>query len=62
MVMGANAEHALAAAIVDAGIEAGHASARPITAELGRLARELERRQAAEIDVVAPTRVRFEAF
>jgi alpha-D-ribose 1-methylphosphonate 5-triphosphate synthase subunit PhnG len=62
MVMGANAEHALAAAIVDAGIEAGHASARPITAELARLAAELEQRLTAEIDVVAPTRVRFETF
>ena len=62
MVMGANTEHALAAAIVDAGLEAGHACSATVSAELERLAVELELRQAAELDIVAPTRVCFETF
>ena len=62
MVMGADTEHALAAAIVDAGLEAGHAAAPRIIAELRNLADALAEARAAEHDAVAPTRVHFENF
>jgi alpha-D-ribose 1-methylphosphonate 5-triphosphate synthase subunit PhnG len=62
MVMGSDASHALAAAIVDAGLEAGHAASARIDAELARLSAALEHDQAAEWQTVAPTRVHFETF
>jgi alpha-D-ribose 1-methylphosphonate 5-triphosphate synthase subunit PhnG len=62
MVMGSDASHALAVAIVDAGLEAGHAASARIHSELARLAAGLERKHAADWQTVAPTRVSFETF
>lgn len=62
MVMGSNADHALAAAIVDAGLEAGHAASTRITADLTEIAETLARDAADEFQHVAPTRVDFETF
>jgi alpha-D-ribose 1-methylphosphonate 5-triphosphate synthase subunit PhnG len=62
MVMGANADHALAAAIVDAGLEAGHAASTRITADLVAIAETLAHDAAEAFQQVAPTRVDFETF
>jgi len=62
MVMGADPNHALAAAVVDAGLEAGHPNGARITAELQRLATSLEASVAADLQSVAATRVQFETF
>jgi alpha-D-ribose 1-methylphosphonate 5-triphosphate synthase subunit PhnG len=62
MVMGGDAEHALAAAVVDAGLEAEHPRAERISAELERLAAKLDNEVEAELRSVAATRVRFENF
>jgi alpha-D-ribose 1-methylphosphonate 5-triphosphate synthase subunit PhnG len=62
MVMGADSAHALAAAIVDAGLEAGHCASARIDRELGHLAAALAHAQSADLDAVAPTRVHFETF
>ena len=60
MVMGRRPEQALAAAVLDAALEAGHEAAGDITAVLqGALGRE-ERRQQVRWQQVRPTRVRFE--
>jgi alpha-D-ribose 1-methylphosphonate 5-triphosphate synthase subunit PhnG len=62
MVMGSDAEHALAAAIVDAALEAGHAASPHVGRELLKLAAALEEAHAADWQHVAPTRVHFETF
>lgn len=62
MVMGSNPDHALAAAIVDAGLEAGHSASERITGHLAAIAETLARETKDELQQVAPTRVDFETF
>jgi alpha-D-ribose 1-methylphosphonate 5-triphosphate synthase subunit PhnG len=62
MVMGNNGAHALAVAVVDAGLEAGHPAAARVERELVRLAADLAHAEAADWQTVAPTRVHFENF
>lgn len=62
MVMGGCAEHALAVAILDAGLEAGHRDAADIEAEIGRLEVALQGEVQQRWQTVAPTRVEFENF
>ena len=47
---------------VKGGLEAGHPSSTDITAELSRIAADLESAVAAELSEVASTRVHFENF
>jgi alpha-D-ribose 1-methylphosphonate 5-triphosphate synthase subunit PhnG len=62
MVMGGDADHALAAAVVDAGLEANHPNASRITAALDQIAHQLQLSVAADLQSVAATRVRFANF
>jgi alpha-D-ribose 1-methylphosphonate 5-triphosphate synthase subunit PhnG len=60
MVMGRAPEKALASAVLDAAIEAGHQEATAIQEQLAAVLRADEQRQADARERVAPTRVRFE--
>jgi len=62
MVMGANPDQALAIAIVDAAIEAGHAASADVERELAALAAAVEAAARAERAGLAATRVAFETF
>jgi alpha-D-ribose 1-methylphosphonate 5-triphosphate synthase subunit PhnG len=62
MVLGSRRDHALAMAVVDANLEAGHPRGAAIERVLARLVAAAEQRQAADQQRVAPTRVRFETF
>jgi alpha-D-ribose 1-methylphosphonate 5-triphosphate synthase subunit PhnG len=62
MVMGGSLDRALAAAIVDASLEAGHARRAAIEQELLELAVEDETRALEEWKLIAPTRVEFDTF
>ncbi len=60
MVMGRAPEKALAGAILDAAIEAGHPTTTAIESQLSVVLQSEARRQAAAWVRVSPTRVRFE--
>jgi alpha-D-ribose 1-methylphosphonate 5-triphosphate synthase subunit PhnG len=60
MVMGRAPDKALAGAIIDAAIEAGHSSTLAIEKRLAAVLHEETQRQAAAWERVSPTRVRFE--
>jgi alpha-D-ribose 1-methylphosphonate 5-triphosphate synthase subunit PhnG len=60
MRLGRAPELTLAAAVLDAAVEAGHALAPAIVAELGALERAERARQRAAWREVAPTRVAFD--
>jgi alpha-D-ribose 1-methylphosphonate 5-triphosphate synthase subunit PhnG len=60
MVMGRAPEKALAGAILDAAIEAGHPTSDTIEQHLAAVLRDETQRQAAAWERVSPTRVRFE--
>lgn len=62
LVMGSSLDRALAAAIVDASLEAGHARRDIIERELESLAREQAALELAEWQRIAPTRVEFDTF
>ena len=62
MVMGGSADHALAVAIVEAGLEAGHREAERIEADIMQMDAELQAKVEHEWERVAPTRVHFENF
>lgn len=62
MVMGRAPEHALAVALVDAGLEAGHAAREGIERDLTGLWETTEARLAAEWAQLAPTKVDFDNF
>jgi alpha-D-ribose 1-methylphosphonate 5-triphosphate synthase subunit PhnG len=62
MVVGRAPEHAVAIAVLDAGLEAGHAARGAIERELVELARTDEARLAREWARLAPTRVDFDNF
>jgi len=62
MVVGRAPEHALAIALLDAGLEAGHPARTEIEAELEALAQDGAARLAAEWARLAPTRVDFDNF
>jgi alpha-D-ribose 1-methylphosphonate 5-triphosphate synthase subunit PhnG len=60
MVMGRAPDKALAGAILDAAIEAGHPTSDVIEERLTAVLRDEAQRQAAAWERVSPTRVRFE--
>lgn len=60
MVMGRAPEKALAGAILDAAVEAGHPAREAIEEQLAAVLREETQRQAEAWERVSPTRVRFE--
>jgi alpha-D-ribose 1-methylphosphonate 5-triphosphate synthase subunit PhnG len=60
MVMGRAPEKALAGAILDAAIEAGHPATVAIESQLSAVLQSEAQRQAAAWERVSPTRVRFE--
>lgn len=62
MVMGGSPDRALAVAIVDAGLEAGHSRRSTIERELLDLAEEVEATALAEWARVEPTKVEFDTF
>jgi alpha-D-ribose 1-methylphosphonate 5-triphosphate synthase subunit PhnG len=62
MVVGRAPDHALAMAVLDAGLEAGHSAREAIERELEALAGELAARQAWEWARLAPTMVDFDNF
>lgn len=62
MVLGGNPDHALAVAVLDAGLEADHAARPDIERELRDLVAVLEAEQSADWAQVAPTRVQFDTF
>ncbi len=62
MVLGRAPDHALAVAVVDAGIEAGHPEGAAIELEIADLATAQAATAAEEWGRVAPTRVQFDAF
>ncbi len=62
MVLGGNPTHALAVAIVDAGLEAGHQDAAGIERDIQQVDAELRAQSEAEWAKLAPTRVEFENF
>src|SRR5262249_24278740 len=62
MVVGSRRDHALAMAVVDASLEAGHPQSSSIERSLHDYAAEATAREAEELARVAPTRVHFENF
>jgi alpha-D-ribose 1-methylphosphonate 5-triphosphate synthase subunit PhnG len=62
LVMGGSFERALAAAIVDASLEAGHTQRDAIERELEQLAQEQAALELAEWQRVAATKVEFDTF
>lgn len=62
MVMGSNLDHALAVAIVDAALEAGHPHRDTIERDLIAIAAEAEAAEKAALATIAPTRVMFDNF
>jgi alpha-D-ribose 1-methylphosphonate 5-triphosphate synthase subunit PhnG len=62
MVLGRSPDHAMSVAVVDAGLEAGHADRPAIERELADLAAAAAATVAEEWTRVAPTRVRFDVF
>lgn len=62
MVMGSSLDRALAAAIVDASLEAGHPQRQAIEQELESLAAEQAALERAEWQRVARTKVEFDTF
>jgi alpha-D-ribose 1-methylphosphonate 5-triphosphate synthase subunit PhnG len=62
MVLGRAPDHALAVAVVDAGIEAGHPEHTAIEREIADLAVARAADVAEEWVRVAPTRVQFDVF
>lgn len=62
MVLGRCPEHALAVAIVDAGLEAGHPAGPSIERELHDLGAAAAAEASREWLRIAPTRVRFDAL
>ena len=59
MVLGRAPDHAIAVAVVDAGLEAGHAERAAVERDLADAAAEQPRRRRG-VGQVAPTRVQFE--
>ena len=62
MVLGRAPDHALSVAVVDAGLEAGHAERTAIERDLADLAEAAAKSAAEEWVRVAPTRVQFDVF
>ena len=62
MVLGRAPDHALSVAVVDAGLEAGHADQTAIERDLADLAEAAAKTAAEEWVRVAPTRVQFDVF
>ena len=62
MVLGRAPDHALSVAIVDAGLEAGHADRAQIERELAALADDAVHAASQEWRQVSPTRVQFDVF
>jgi len=62
MVMGRAPDHALSVAVVDAGLEAGHAERTAIERDLVDLAEGAAKVASEEWIRVAPTRVQFDVF
>lgn len=62
MVLGRAADHAISVAVVDAGLEAGHADGAAIERELAELAAEASSVVAEEWATIAATRVQFDVF
>jgi len=62
MIMGSSLDHALAVAIVDAALEAGHADRPTIERELLGIAAATQAAQEAELATIASTRVSFDNF
>ena len=62
MVLGRAPDHALSVAVVDAGLEAGHADRPAIERDLADLAEAAANATAEEWVRVAPTRVQFDVF
>ena len=62
MVLGRSPDHALAVAVVDAGLEAGHPAAVAIERELERQAVSASAVAAERWQRLAPTRVSFDLF
>jgi alpha-D-ribose 1-methylphosphonate 5-triphosphate synthase subunit PhnG len=60
MVMGREPEKALAGAVLDVALEVGHPASPAIEAALTQALGAEARRREAEMQRVAPTRVRFE--
>jgi alpha-D-ribose 1-methylphosphonate 5-triphosphate synthase subunit PhnG len=62
MVVGSQREHALAMAVVDACLEAGHPRRPAVERTLSLLVSRANARRTEELQRVAPTRVHFENF
>jgi alpha-D-ribose 1-methylphosphonate 5-triphosphate synthase subunit PhnG len=62
MIVGNQPDRALALAIVDAALEAGHSASSTVERAIRELAEAAERSAAEELRRVAATRVRFEVF
>lgn len=62
MVLGRAPDHALSVAVVDAGLEAGHADRGAIERDLAALAEAAAQQAGEEWGRVAPTRVQFDVF
>jgi alpha-D-ribose 1-methylphosphonate 5-triphosphate synthase subunit PhnG len=62
MVVGRAPDHALAIALLDAGLEAGHAAREEIERELDSVARDGAARLTEEWERLGPTKVDFQNF
>lgn len=62
LVMGASPDRALGVAIVDAALEAGHASRAAVEMRLAALHAELDAEESAARSKLAATRVQFDNF
>src|SRR5262245_5948266 len=62
MVVGNQPDHALAMAVIDASLEAGHPARAAVERTLTALADRSAARHSEELQRVAPTRVEFETF
>ncbi len=60
LIMGEESERALAAAVIDAALEGGHASTSSIEEKLGQEESRLKMEKEKEFGLVAQTRVDFE--
>lgn len=62
MVMGGSLDQALAVAIVDAALEAGHVNRAAVEEQLVAFAAQMQVEALSEWERVAPTRVEFDTF